>query len=105
MLICRVVCGEVLRMTAGGEDSVSMIAAAVNSKLYDGILGDRKVIARQQLTHLENCGVPSGSDLSIVPCHLHTCCVKRQRWQRRLLQVLWQRWASYHHAQWFGRCS
>lgn len=43
LLLCRVVLGEVLKMTTGGEATHAMIKAAMNSGAYDSVLGDREV--------------------------------------------------------------
>jgi len=42
LLLCRVVLGEVLQMTAGGEAAQKMISAAMESGLYDAVLGNRE---------------------------------------------------------------
>jgi len=42
LLLCRVTLGEVLHMTAGGAGTHAMIRAAMDSGLYDSVLGDRK---------------------------------------------------------------
>jgi len=39
MLVCRVVCGEMFRMTKANNDALE---AALASNLYDGVLGDRE---------------------------------------------------------------
>merc|ERR1711908_205659 len=41
MLVCRVVLGEQLVMTVGGAVSHTMITEALNSQLYDSVMGDR----------------------------------------------------------------
>lgn len=42
LLLCRVVLGEILRLTAGGESIHETISAAINSGCYDSVLGDRE---------------------------------------------------------------
>jgi len=42
LLLCRVVLGETLRLTTGGEATHGMIKSAVESAAYDSVLGDRE---------------------------------------------------------------
>lgn len=42
LLLCRVVLGEVLRMTAGGEATHGIIRSAMRSEAYNSVLGDRE---------------------------------------------------------------
>lgn len=42
LLLCRVVLGELLHLTAGGETVYPMIKAAIEGDAYDSVLGDRE---------------------------------------------------------------
>lgn len=42
LLLCRVVLGEVLRMTAGGEATHGIVRSAMRSGAYNAVLGDRE---------------------------------------------------------------
>mmetsp|Transcript_88179 Transcript_88179/g.249873 ORF Transcript_88179/g.249873 Transcript_88179/m.249873 type:complete len:227 (+) Transcript_88179:3-683(+) len=42
LLLCRVVLGEMLHMTAGGDATHAMINRAIVSEAYDSVLGDRE---------------------------------------------------------------
>lgn len=42
LLLCRVVCGEMLHMTAGGTGTHAIIDAAVKSREFESVLGDRE---------------------------------------------------------------
>lgn len=42
LLLCRVVLGEVLRMTAGGEATHGIVRSAMQSEAYNSVLGDRE---------------------------------------------------------------
>ena len=42
LLLCRVVMGEALHMTTGGEEVHGVIQAALDSGMYDSVLGDRQ---------------------------------------------------------------
>ena len=41
MILCRVVCGQMKRVTAGGHRMMPTIEGALASGEYDAILGDR----------------------------------------------------------------
>eukprot|EP00931_Biecheleriopsis_adriatica_P045287 TRINITY_DN25958_c0_g1_i1.p1 TRINITY_DN25958_c0_g1~~TRINITY_DN25958_c0_g1_i1.p1 ORF type:complete len:623 (+),score=115.21 TRINITY_DN25958_c0_g1_i1:32-1900(+) len=42
LLLCRVVLGETLQLTTGGEATLGMIKSAINSGSYDSVLGNRE---------------------------------------------------------------
>lgn len=42
LLLCRVVLGEVLHLTAGGSGAHDLVRAAMESAIYDSVLGDRE---------------------------------------------------------------
>jgi len=43
LLLCRVVLGEMLHLTTGGEKTHDMIKNAIESDVYDSVIGDRKI--------------------------------------------------------------
>mmetsp|Transcript_101439 Transcript_101439/g.327346 ORF Transcript_101439/g.327346 Transcript_101439/m.327346 type:complete len:301 (+) Transcript_101439:2-904(+) len=45
LLLCRVVLGEAMHLTAGGSATYGMIKAGIEGGAYDSVLGDRKAFA------------------------------------------------------------